>query len=122
MSDIKIKKGLRYPAINDMIAKADNKYALVLATAKRARRIIDGEARLTDIGIDNAVSIATAEIALDEVKIVKSEEYALKHSLEAEGDSEETDVVSDIEENEIIQSEEQIDSEDNAELSEDIFA
>ena len=122
MSDIKIKKGLRYPAINDMIAKADNKYALVLATAKRARRIIDGEARLTDIGIDNAVSIATAEIALDEVKIVKSEEYALKHSLEAEGDSEETDVVSDIEENEIIQSEEQIDSEDNAKLSEDIFA
>lgn len=70
----KEKKGLRYPAINDLIAKADNKYELVLATAKRAREIIDGDEPLVKIQIDNPVSIATAEIAEDLVKITKLEE------------------------------------------------
>ena len=65
------KTGLRYPAINDLIAKADNKYQWVLATAKRAREIIDGDEPLVKIQIDNPVSIATAEIAEDKVKIVK---------------------------------------------------
>ena len=56
-------KGMRYPALNDLIAKANNKYELVLATAKRAREIIDGDEPLVKITIDNPVSIATAEIA-----------------------------------------------------------
>ena len=62
-------KGMRYPAINDLIGKADNKYELVLATAKRARELIDGDEALVNIVIDNQVSIATSEIATDMVHI-----------------------------------------------------
>lgn len=63
-------KGLRYPAINDMIAKAENKYELVLATAKRARELVDGKEPLVKIDVDNPVSIATNEIAQGKVKII----------------------------------------------------
>jgi DNA-directed RNA polymerase subunit omega len=74
-------KGMRYPAINDLIEKADNKYALVLATAKRAREIVDGEEPLVKIEVDNPVSIATAEIAEDQVRIIDPLE-----NQEADGD------------------------------------
>ena len=63
-------KGLRYPAINDMIEKASNKYELVIATAKRARELIDDAQPLVDMDIDNPVSIATREIYEDKVRIV----------------------------------------------------
>ena len=63
ISDSYTKKGMRYPALNDLIAKANNKYELVLATAKRAREIVDGADPLVKITIDNPISIATAEIA-----------------------------------------------------------
>lgn len=54
---------MRYPALNDLIKKADNKYSLVLATARRAREIIDGDEPLVKITIDNPVTIATNEIS-----------------------------------------------------------
>ncbi|MDO4287666.1 MAG: DNA-directed RNA polymerase subunit omega [Eubacterium sp.] len=73
-------KGMRYPALNDLIAKANNKYELVLATAKRAREIIDGDEPLVKITIDNPVSIATAEIAEG---LVRPENPALNASEEA---------------------------------------
>ena len=63
-------KGLRYPAINDMIDKASNKYELVIATAKRARELIDGAQPLVKMDIDNPVSIATREIYEDKVRII----------------------------------------------------
>lgn len=64
------KTGLRYPAINDLIAKADNKYELVLATAKRAREIVDGQDPLVAIDVNNPVSIATKEIDEEKVRII----------------------------------------------------
>ena len=63
-------KGLRYPAINEMIEKASNKYELVIATAKRARELIDDAQPLVKMDIDNPVSIATREIYEDKVHIV----------------------------------------------------
>lgn len=71
ITDNYTSKGMRYPAINDLISKASNKYELVLATAKRAREIIDGDEPLVKITIDNPVSIATAEIAQDLVRPVQ---------------------------------------------------
>jgi DNA-directed RNA polymerase subunit omega len=62
--------GLRYPPINLMISKADNKYELCVATSKRARQLIDGAEPLVRINIDNPISTATEEIAEDEVKII----------------------------------------------------
>ncbi|KNZ40214.1 DNA-directed RNA polymerase subunit omega [Acetobacterium bakii] len=64
---------MRYPALNDLIAKADNKYSLVLATAKRAREIIDGDEPLVKIKIDNPVTIATNEIAEDMIHCIYNE-------------------------------------------------
>lgn len=54
---------MRYPALNDLIKLADNKYSLVLATAKRAREIVDGDEPLVKITVDNPVTIATNEIS-----------------------------------------------------------
>lgn len=61
---------MRYPALNDLISKAENKYSLVLATAKRAREIVDGDEPLVKIKIDNPVTIATKEIAEDMIHCV----------------------------------------------------
>lgn len=61
---------MRYPALNDLIIKAENKYSLVLATAKRAREIVDGDEPLVKIKIDNPVTIATNEIAEDMIHCV----------------------------------------------------
>lgn len=64
---------MRYPALNDLIKKADNKYSLVIATAKRAREIVDGDEPLVKIKIDNPVTIATNEIAEDMIHCVHKE-------------------------------------------------
>ncbi len=61
---------MRYPALNELIIKAENKYSLVLATAKRAREIVDGDEPLVKIKIDNPVTIATNEIAEDMIHCV----------------------------------------------------
>lgn len=71
------KTGLRYPAINDLVAKADNKYELVLATAKRAREIVDGSDPLVIIDVNNPVSIATKEIDEDVVRILSYDDQIL---------------------------------------------
>ncbi|MBI4856892.1 MAG: DNA-directed RNA polymerase subunit omega [Acetobacterium sp.] len=61
---------MRYPALNDLIKLADNKYSLVLATAKRAREIVDGDEPLVKIKIDNPVTIATNEISEEMIHCV----------------------------------------------------
>ena len=61
---------MRYPALNDLIKLADNKYSLVLATAKRAREIVEGDEPLVKIKIDNPVTIATNEISEEMIHCV----------------------------------------------------
>ncbi|MEA4804737.1 DNA-directed RNA polymerase subunit omega [Acetobacterium wieringae] len=72
---------MRYPALNDLISKAENKYSLVLATAKRAREIVDGDEPLVKIKIDNPVTIATNEIAEEMIHCVHktAEPESLQH-------------------------------------------
>ncbi len=91
-------RGLRYPAINDLIDRAENKYELVLATAKRARELVDGSDPLVKVVVDNPVSIATQEIADDEVKIVRfektpDEEIAETEELFEQAESAESEAV-----------------------------
>lgn len=62
---------MREPALNLLIDKANDKYSLVTATAKRAREIIDGDEPLIKIMNENPVSQATAEIANDLVHITR---------------------------------------------------
>lgn len=56
------KEGMRYPPLNNLVAKAHNKYELVLAASKRARELVDGEVPYVSIQVDNPISIATEEI------------------------------------------------------------
>lgn len=47
----------------------DNKFRLVIATAKRARQIAEGDTRLTDVDEVAPVTIAANEIAEGKVRI-----------------------------------------------------
>lgn len=49
----------------------DNKFRLVIATAKRARQIAKGEEKLTKVEEESPVTIAANEIAEGKVKIEK---------------------------------------------------
>jgi DNA-directed RNA polymerase subunit omega len=94
---------MRYPALNDLIKKADNKYSLCLATAKRAREIVEGDEPLVKIKIDNPVSIATMEISEEMVHCIhhvenedetipdKSETMIVEEEIKA--DSSENDMI-----------------------------
>ena len=52
-----------YPSINKLMEKVDSRYTLVVAAAKRAREIIDGDEKLTKVSSNKPVTIATHEIA-----------------------------------------------------------
>lgn len=54
-----------YPSINEVRKKADSRYTLVILAAKRARDIIEGKPKLTEVDVDKPVSIAANEIAED---------------------------------------------------------
>ena len=52
-----------YPSIDKLIMKADSKYTLVIATAKRARMLKEGAPRLIETKKIKDVSVALEEIA-----------------------------------------------------------
>lgn len=56
------------PSIVALLEKVDNRYALVVVAARRARQIIAGEKKLTDFESSKPVTIAIHEI--DEGKVV----------------------------------------------------
>ena len=58
------------PSVTELLTKADNRYELVIATARRARQISAGDETLTDAKEESAVTLAANEIAEDKVKIV----------------------------------------------------
>ena len=51
------------PDIKDLIDKVDSRYTLVVATAKRARQLVDGSPKQTKFNSDKAVTLAIHEIA-----------------------------------------------------------
>ena len=55
----------------------NSRYSIVLATAKRARQLIDGATPYASPKCDKPLSIAVAEIASGKVKILSEEEAAL---------------------------------------------
>jgi DNA-directed RNA polymerase subunit omega len=52
-----------YPTIKTLLDKVDSKYTLVVAVAKRARQIVDGQPKLTKIASNKPVTVAVNEIA-----------------------------------------------------------
>ena len=57
------------PTTAELLKKADSKFRLVIATAKRARQIAEGDEKLIDIEEEAPVTIAANEIAEGKVKI-----------------------------------------------------
>lgn len=54
-----------YPSINVIRQKADSRYTLVVLAAKRARDLVDGKPKLTEVETEKPISIAANEIAED---------------------------------------------------------
>lgn len=50
------------PAVTDLLKKVDNRYSLVIMTAKRARQIAEGEAPMTNVDEKSPVTLAVNEI------------------------------------------------------------
>lgn len=50
------------PAVTDLLKKVDNRYSLVIMTAKRARQIAQGEVPMIDAKEKSPVTLAVNEI------------------------------------------------------------
>ena len=60
-----------YPSITELMEKFDNKYSLVIATAKRAREIYQTGITFTECKSNKPVTIAVNEIAENKVTFKK---------------------------------------------------
>ena len=69
----------------------NSRYSIVLATAKRARQIIDGSPTYATAKCNKPLSIAVEELATGKVKIL-SEEEAAAQKAESLADAENIDV------------------------------
>ena len=58
------------PTVNELLNFAENRYALVIATSKRARKIAKGEEPLIETDDKSPVTVAAQEIAKGKVFIV----------------------------------------------------
>ena len=71
------------PTTAELLNKThDNKFRLVIATAKRARQIASGSQKLTDVEDESPVTIAANEIAEGKVKIEKKDYQTQKQENE----------------------------------------
>lgn len=69
----------------------NSRYSIVLATAKRARQIIDGAEPLVKAPCDRPLSIAVAELNESKVKILTGDEEAIEDITEGDIDEFEED-------------------------------
>ena len=56
------------PSVAELLEKVDNRYLLVIATAKRARQIAAGALPLTKVEARSTVTLAANEIAEGKVR------------------------------------------------------
>ena len=63
------------PTVNELLRNAENRYALVIATSKRARQISGGDKVLTNVKEESPVTLAANEINEGKV-IIHSEAQA----------------------------------------------
>lgn len=57
------------PTVQELLQHAENRYALVIATSRRARQISKGDKALTETDDKSSVTIAAKEIAEGKVTI-----------------------------------------------------
>lgn len=61
------------PTVKELLNHAENRFALVIATSKRARQIAKGEEKLTDVEAESPVTIAANEINEGKIEIYNEE-------------------------------------------------
>jgi DNA-directed RNA polymerase subunit omega len=54
--------------MDELLEKVDNRYTLVVETAKRARQLVDGAPKLSKASVDKPVTIAIREIYEGKIK------------------------------------------------------
>ena len=57
------------PTVKELLTKVDNRFELVIVTAKRARQIADGKEVLADADEESPVTLAANEIAEGKVNV-----------------------------------------------------
>jgi len=62
------------PPLESLLARIENKYALVVAVAKRARVLKEGQLPMVDVASNNPVTVSLEEIAAGKIRIDKSKE------------------------------------------------
>ncbi len=63
------------PTVVELLDKAENRYSLVIATAKRARQISRGSKPMTDKEDVSPVTLAADEIEEDKIKIYNQAQW-----------------------------------------------
>lgn len=67
-----------YPTLTSLLEKVDSKYTLVVAVAKRARQLVDGQPKLTRAESSKPVTVAVHEI--DEGKVTYERNKQVKQA------------------------------------------
>ena len=62
------------PTVAELLTKADNRYELVIATARRARQIAAGDKPKTEVKETSPVTLAANEIAEGKVTIIEEDD------------------------------------------------
>ena len=57
------------PTLEELLDQVESKYALVIATAKRARQVKDGSLPMVDVDSSNPVTVALEEIATGKISV-----------------------------------------------------
>lgn len=61
------------PSVTDLLKKVNNRFELVVATAKRARQLSNGDKALTEKEEESKVTLAADEIAEGKVTVCKKD-------------------------------------------------
>lgn len=61
------------PTVNELLKYAENRFALVIATSRRARQIAKGNKKLTDVDEESPVTLAANEISEGKINIYQEE-------------------------------------------------
>lgn len=64
---------MMYPSIAELMKRADSRYSLVIAVAKRARELAQGAEPLVNCSSDKEVTEAVYELYYDKLKIVPAD-------------------------------------------------
>jgi len=70
------------PTVNELLNHAENRFALVIATSKRARQIADGDEKLTNVEEESPVTLAANEINEGKIEICQEKVEEVEEKIE----------------------------------------